>query len=151
MHIYPFNNNDFLVYLILLTIAPALLTAAIYLTLSRIVIAYGAELSRFKPRTYTLVFCTFDLLSLVLQGLGGGIAATAGSISGKNSGKDIMLVGLIWQIISLIIFALACGEFAIRVRKSRDSWNPKLLDLVNSALFKAFLYGTRSPHIFVFS
>ncbi|TAQ89123.1 hypothetical protein B7494_g2515 [Chlorociboria aeruginascens] len=139
LHNSPFDNNLFLIYLICLTIAPAFLTAAIYLCLSRIVIVYGAELSRFKPRTYTLVFCGCDLISLVLQGLGGGIASSANTTSSSNLGKNIMIAGLGFQVASLVLFVILCGEFAWRLRKFRESWSPKHLDLVHSRLFKLFL------------
>lgn len=83
VEINPFDNNAFLIYLICVTIAPALLCTGIYLCLTRIVTIYGTSLSRFKPRTCTIVFCSCDLFSLVLRGLGGGIAATAVSLSRK--------------------------------------------------------------------
>lgn len=139
----PFDNNAFLIYLICVTIAPAFLTAAIYLCLARIVTVYGAQYSRFKPRTYTLTFCTFDLFSLILQGLGGGIAATAKSISGKNTGKDIMVAGLAVQVISLMVFTACCTEFALRLRSNKAGWNPEYPDLVHSSLFKTFLFCTQ--------
>jgi hypothetical protein len=141
IHNSPFNNNDFLIYLITLTMAPALLTAAIYLCLARIVIIYGQHLSRFKPRTYSLVFCTCDLISLVLQAVGGAIASTANTVSSSNLGKNIMLAGLIFQVVSLILFATCSGEFAYRVWKGQGSWNPRYLNLVSSRLFKSFLIG----------
>ena len=81
MHNNIFDNNSFIMYLVCLTIAPAFLGAGIYLCLSRIVTVYGAGLSRFKPRTYTIVFCSCDFFSLVLQAIGGGIAATANTQS----------------------------------------------------------------------
>ena len=141
MHVNPFDNNAFLIYLICVTIAPALLTAAIYLCLARIVTVYGAHFSRFRPRTYTLIFCSCDLLSLVLQGLGGGVAATANSISGKNLGKNIMIAGLAFQVFSLLLFASCCGEFAWRLRTNKAARNPKFTSLVESRLFKYFLFG----------
>lgn len=73
----PFDNNAFLIYLVCLTIGPAFLSAAVYLCLARIVIVYGESLSRFYPRTYTLMFCSFDFIALVLQAVGGAIASTA--------------------------------------------------------------------------
>lgn len=77
IHNSPFDNNAFLTYLVCLTISPALLSAGIYLCLSRIVVVYGANLSRFKPGTYTIVFCSFDFISLLLQAIGGAIASVA--------------------------------------------------------------------------
>jgi hypothetical protein len=141
LHNSPFDNNYFLMYLVTLTIAPALLTAAIYLCLSRIVIVYGPHLSRFAPRTYTLVFCTCDIISLVLQALGGGIASTADTVSSSDLGKNIMLAGLGFQVFSLILFALAAGEFALRVHQNKGGRNPRYEELVSSKLFKSFLFG----------
>lgn len=141
LHANPFNNNAFLIYLICVTIAPALLTASIYLCLARIVTVYGTHLSRFRPRTYTLTFCACDLLSLVLQGLGGGIAATSKSTSGKNLGKNIMIAGLAFQVASLLLFATCCGEFAWRLKTNKAARNPNFTSLVESPLFKCFLFS----------
>ncbi|KAF7887729.1 hypothetical protein EAF00_010023 [Botryotinia globosa] len=138
---YPFDNDYFLMYLITLTIAPAFLTAAIYLCLSRIVIIYGQEISRFRPATYTIIFCACDIISLVLQAAGGAIASTADNLDDKELGKNIMLAGLAFQVFSLILFAILCTEFAWRVRRAKGSWNPRYTDLVSSAFFKSFLGG----------
>lgn len=151
LHDSPFDNNDFLMYLVTLTIAPALLTAAIYLCLSRIVIVYGQHLSRFKPRTYTLVFCTCDIISLVLQALGGGIASSANTVSGSDLGKNIMLAGLGFQVFSLIFFAIAAGEFALRVMKARGDRNPRYVNLTSSRLFKSFLVGLVVAAVTIFA
>ncbi|KAH8687526.1 RTA1 like protein-domain-containing protein [Tricladium varicosporioides] len=141
VHNSPFNNDIWLIYLILLTIAPAFLTAAIYLCLARIVTVYGESLSRFKPRTYTLIFCTCDFISLVLQGAGGGIASTANTTSSRDLGKNMMLAGLIFQVVSLVLFAICCGEFAFRVKKGMGNRNPAYVSLCSSKLFKGFLWG----------
>jgi hypothetical protein len=138
-------------YLVTLTIAPALLTAAIYLCLARIVTVYGAHLSFFKPRTYTLVFCGCDLVSLVLQALGGALASTANTQKDSELGKNIMLAGLGFQVFSLILFALCAGEFALRVWKHQGTWNPRYLDLVHSRLFKSFLVGLFVACITIFA
>jgi hypothetical protein len=122
-------------------LAPALLTAAIYLCLGRIVHVYGAHLSYFKPRTYTLVFCTCDLISIVLQALGGAIASTSHTVSSSDEGRNIMLAGLIFQVISLFIFAGAAGWFALRVWRAQGSWDPRYIGLVSSRLFKSCIIG----------
>lgn len=67
MHSNPFTKTNFLMYLVTLTIAPAFLSAAIYLCLARIVVVYGEERSRFRPRTCTILFCSCDFLALLLQ------------------------------------------------------------------------------------
>jgi hypothetical protein len=81
MHNNPFSKTDFLMYLVTLTIAPAFLSAAVYLCLARIVVVYGEERSRFQPRTYTIMFCSCDFLALLLQAAGGAIASIANTAS----------------------------------------------------------------------
>lgn len=139
----PFDStgNDFLIYLVCLTIAPAFLSAAVYLCLGRIVIVYGEHLSRFRPRTYTIIFCGCDLFSLVLQAAGGGIASGATTATMDQLGINVMLAGLSVQVASLTLFAFLCGEFAYRLYKNPQSWSMEHTGLYESKLFKAFLCG----------
>ncbi len=81
MHSNPFLKSNFLMYIVTLTIAPAFLSAGIYLCLARIVVVYGEERSRFRPRTYTIIFCTAGFFALLLQAVGGAIASGASSKS----------------------------------------------------------------------
>ncbi|KAK9320887.1 RTA1 like protein-domain-containing protein [Lipomyces orientalis] len=141
MHFNPFTKNPFTMYLVCLTIAPAFLGAAVYLCLSRIVVIYGENLSRFKPRTYTLVFIACDIISLLLQASGGAIASGSGS-SSAMTGKNLMLAGLIFQVVATLLFMTACAEFAWRVQQaSLDARDPKHVELRNSRLFLVFLWG----------
>ena len=80
IHNDPFRKDYFLIYLIDLTIGPTLIAAGIYLCMARIVVVYdGGRLavSRWKPRSYTLVFLGWDFVSLLLQAIGGAIASLA--------------------------------------------------------------------------
>jgi hypothetical protein len=77
LHSDPFSKNYFLVYLICLTLGPTFMSAAIYLCLARIVVVYGEGISRISPRSYMLVFVCCDVCSLVVQAVGGGMAAVA--------------------------------------------------------------------------
>jgi hypothetical protein len=75
MHNNIFAKNPFLIYLVCLTIAPAFLSASLYLCLARIVVLFGEHLSHLKPRTYTILFMVADFISLLLQAAGGAIAS----------------------------------------------------------------------------
>jgi hypothetical protein len=66
LHGDPFYRAYFLWYLICLTIGPVFIAAAIYFTLGRIVVIFGEETSRIRPRTYTLFFMGCDVISLVV-------------------------------------------------------------------------------------
>lgn len=130
-------------YLICLTIAPAFFTAGIYLCLGRIVSVYGTEFSRLKPRTYTYIFVSGDLISLVLQAAGGAVTSIADDNSLRDIGVYIMISGLAFQVASLAGFMVLAVEYGFRVRRGksaagvassdRESWKPR-----------AFLVGTIS-------
>ncbi|KAL2823273.1 RTA1 like protein-domain-containing protein [Aspergillus cavernicola] len=144
LHNNIFDGDAFLEYLVCLTIAPALLTAAIYLCLSRIVVAFGEKISFFKPRTYTITFITFDFIALLLQAIGGAMASTAddGDQATTDMGINIMIAGLAWQVASLLIFTGMATHFFLRVRKAPNAdFNPDFDDLRRKPYFKASLYG----------
>lgn len=117
LHNNIFDFNAFLTYLIPLTISPAFLTACIYLCLARIIYITDPNLAytRLKPMTYTSIFVTFDVISLVLQGAGGGVAATADDKKGSDLGVNIMIAGLAFQVVSLVIFIALCSDFTWRL------------------------------------
>ncbi|KUL87018.1 hypothetical protein ZTR_05693 [Talaromyces verruculosus] len=137
----PFDKTNFLIYLVCLTIAPAFLSACIYLCLARIVVVYGENLSRFRPRFYTIVFCTCDFISLLLQAIGGAIASIATDYSTTQLGIHIMIGGLSFQVFSLVLFIVLCGDFAARVWRSPFQWDTTRKDVFESAIFTYFLGG----------
>jgi hypothetical protein len=77
VHFNPFLEENFLMYLIPLMVGPVFIAAAAYLCLARIVVVYGEAFIAVRPNMYTLLFCAWDSLSLVLQAIGGAIAALA--------------------------------------------------------------------------
>jgi len=81
--------------IVCLTIAPAFLAAGIYLTLSRIVLTFGPQNSRIKPLSYPPIFIPCDVISLLLQAIGGGMASVASHQDKSPAAGDyIMVVGL---------------------------------------------------------
>jgi len=137
----PFSRDYFLWYLITLTIGPVFIAAAIYLTLGRIVVVHGAFISRIKPRTYTTFFLGCDIVSLVVQAVGGGIAASTPLDNPHmiDVGTNILVAGLSIQVASLFAFSACSLEFLWRVRKNPEMRNPEFADLVSSKRFKMFL------------
>ena len=143
LHDDPFDptGNNFLIYLVPITIAPAFFSAAIYLCLGRIVGVYerGKKISRIAAGGYTLIFCCFDLISLILQAAGGALAATAATVSETSTGVNVMLAGLAFQVFSLVVFMAICTDFAWRVAKTRRNHGKEGVQSTN--LFIAFLVG----------
>jgi len=127
--------------------APALLTAGIYLCLSRIIVVIGPSYSRLKPKMYTYIFIGCDLLSLLLQAIGGAMASTAKDSKGSKLGANVMIAGLVSQIISMVIFFALWGDFAFRVRKAKIGGDIKS---VQAPLYEELRQG-RSFHWFQIS
>lgn len=120
LHNNIFEFNAFLIYLVPLTIAPAFVTACIYLCLARIIFIMDPNLTctRLKPMVYTTIFVTFDIIALVLQGAGGGITATANDNTTDKLGVNVMIAGLAFQIFSLVVFIALCSDFAWRLHRA---------------------------------
>ncbi|KAF2474322.1 RTA1-domain-containing protein [Lindgomyces ingoldianus] len=152
----PFIMNNFLVYLICLTIAPAFFTAGIYLCLSRVITAIGSENSRIKPKMYTYVFVGFDLLSLVLQAIGGALASTAKDSKGSKTGRNVMIAGLVSQVISMALFFIVWADFALRTRRAKLSGAlartepPLYASLRSTRKFKLFQWSLFIATVLIF-
>jgi hypothetical protein len=104
-HANPWHQPGFLLQIVCLTIAPTFTAGAIYLCLRNIVVAFGEEKSRIKAALYTRVFIPCDVVSLVLQALGGGMASMAYH-EGRSSklGDRVMVAGLGLQVVTLAVF-----------------------------------------------
>lgn len=126
-------------YLICLTIAPVFVTAAIYLSLTRIMVLYGEHLSAIKPRVIAITFMTSDFCSLVLQGIGGGAAASQQTVQKARKGLDIMIAGLLLQAVSMFAFLLFMGYFAWKCRKGVTDSDPIKQRCRQRPIFKVFV------------
>jgi RTA1 like protein len=135
-------------YLICLTIGPAFFTACIYLCLSRVITVIGSEHSRLHPRTYTKVFIGCDLLALILQAVGGALASTAKDHAHSKTGTNVMIAGLVSQVISIFLFLGLWLDFALRVRKARRSEMPARNQ---GSLYLSLLRGSRKFTFFQWS
>ncbi|KAF5670636.1 Rta1p-like protein [Fusarium heterosporum] len=141
------SETGFLVQICCLTIGPAFMAAGIYLCLRRIVSAFGPENSRLPSEYYTRIFIPCDFISLVLQALGGGMASTAAHLHrNANTGTNIMIAGLVSQVITILAFIICSVDFALRtIRRQRAlgdaalDQRPEISKVRNSLRFKAFL------------
>ncbi|KFY94515.1 hypothetical protein V500_03197 [Pseudogymnoascus sp. VKM F-4518 (FW-2643)] len=153
LHTDPFYRPYFLLYLVSLTLGPVFFAAAIYLCLGRIVVIVGQEISWLKPRTYTFVFVACDVLSLLIQAIGGVIASIFPLTNQTmiDLGTHIMVAGLAIQVASLTAFTVIGAEFALRVYKSRNHLNTAHANVYTSQRFKLFLGGLTLATVCVFT
>ncbi|KIY73918.1 RTA1-like protein [Cylindrobasidium torrendii FP15055 ss-10] len=75
----------------------------------------GPAYSRLSPKWYTALFCSCDIISLVVQAVGGGSAAT-GVARGTDveTGGHIMLGGIAFQLVVITVYAACATEFFAR-------------------------------------
>jgi hypothetical protein len=141
LHYDVFSQAKFTNYVIGTTIAPAFFAMAIYLCLGRIIFIYNNELSPLQPRTITVLFVCCDIISILLQSLGGTITATADTLSQHNNGVNISIAGLASQVASMTVFIYLCCHFAWNVSKQPSKIDPAHESFRKSFRFRGFMLG----------
>lgn len=138
----PFSPGGFKINVILLTIAPAFISAGIYVTLKKLVLVFGTQYSRLSPNAYAYIFVSSDVVSIILQGAGGSISAVAKEKTFLDQGVDIMIAGLVSQVFTLTVFAALVVDFGVRCYKARDQLPSAQLTIAGSKRFKLFAAST---------
>lgn len=152
LHSNPWSSNGFEIQICCLIIAPAFVAAGVYLTLKHITLEIGANFSRIRPKLYTWIFCLADLFSLILQGAGGGLAATANPGSSlQDVGNDLMMAGIAWQVFTLLVFGGMVADYAVRVYAHRSELDSSAIKLMNTSSFKLFISGLTLAYITIFT
>ncbi|KAI5867837.1 RTA1-domain-containing protein [Durotheca rogersii] len=114
------SEDGFLMQICCLTIGPAFLAAGIYLCIRQIVSAFGPENSRIPPQYYTRIFIPCDIISLVLQAAGGGLASSAfHQGEPTETGDHIMIAGLAFQVFTLLVFTALSLDYGLNTLRHR--------------------------------
>ncbi|CAN8100718.1 unnamed protein product [Discula destructiva] len=109
------DRDKFYMQVACLTIGPAFVTAAIYWSSQNVVKFLGKRHSLIGPEYY-MIFIPCDLVSLILQATGGGLAARAHRHgTSMATGTNIMIAGLAFQSATMLCFSILGGIFAWRV------------------------------------
>lgn len=151
MHNDPFADAGFMSQICCLIISPAFIAAGIYITLKHVVINFGESWSRLRPAWYTYIFICGDLISLVLQGAGGGLASAGdpGSTA-QDIGTDLMIAGVIFQVVVLAFFGYFLVEYAIRTHRRRDQLSDESMGLFKSTPFRCFMFAVATAYLGIF-
>ncbi|KAL4953824.1 RTA1 like protein-domain-containing protein [Aspergillus filifer] len=117
----PYNGQAFLMQITTLIIAPTFYTAGVYVLLGRFIQILGRDSSILSPRVYLFIFVTCDIVSLVVQAVGGAMASIAANQEDGNTdpGTNIMVAGIIFQMASITIFVLCAADFVRRTLRRR--------------------------------
>jgi len=145
-----FNPDKLMPYLIqtVSTInAPTPLVAAYFIILAEIIRRLGPCYSRLKPKMYSIIFLTADIVALSVQGVGGAIAATAaGNHKDPTMGGRIMLGGIVFQMIAITAYMFLAIEFIYRYLNDkpfqRPNNDPPTGNYFLDKRMKTMLFGT---------
>ncbi|KAJ6007518.1 hypothetical protein N7540_011494 [Penicillium herquei] len=114
--------GPYIVQTMLILIAPPLFAASIYMILGRIIVRLGAEEKSIIPvRFLTKLFVTGDVISFLLQCGGGGFMA-AGTLSAMNIGANIVVGGLVVQLLFFGFFVYLSASLHWRMKR-RSKYN----------------------------
>ncbi|SCV06156.1 LANO_0H23332g1_1 [Lachancea nothofagi CBS 11611] len=100
------NIDTFLLQFICLTIAPVFTMAGIYYQLGKLVEIYGHRFALLKnPMLYSWIFMACDVISLIVQAVGGGMSGSAAADNTDTAtGDHIFVAGLAFQVASMSVF-----------------------------------------------
>ncbi|KAF5665348.1 phospholipid-translocating ATPase [Fusarium heterosporum] len=115
----PFNFGGFMIQIVFVTSGPVFYTAAIYVTLSKIIKYFAPEVSRFRPELIWWLFIPADIVCLALQAAGGALSTI--SQGSSQTGIDVALAGLSLQVVILVIFCALLGDYLWRYFRSGTS------------------------------
>ncbi|KFY80200.1 hypothetical protein V499_00957 [Pseudogymnoascus sp. VKM F-103] len=115
----PFSFNGFIIEICCITISPVFFAAAIYVTLARVSNFLGPEACRFPAKIYVWVFVPCDVVSLILQSVGGALSSS--SVGSDKSGEYITIAGLVFQVFTLTVFTAMALDYLFRYISYRKS------------------------------
>ncbi|EFZ01348.1 RTA1 like domain protein [Metarhizium robertsii] len=108
--------GPFVMQSVLILVAPALFAASIYMTLGRLMRSIHGERHSLIPVNWlTKAFVLGDVLSFLVQSTGAGLMAVK-NFDPKKA-ENIILVGLIVQIVMFGLFAMTAAIFHVRMRR----------------------------------
>ncbi len=121
----PWHDAAFKMQIVAIILGPTLVCIGLYLTLKHAVLSLNSSLSRIPPRIYPLVFVPADVSCLVIQAIGGGIAAAAGrdSYSLLQHGNRTIMAGIVLQVVVLAAFGSMAGDYLFRAGRYFRSGN----------------------------
>ncbi|KAG5658350.1 hypothetical protein KAF25_010531 [Fusarium avenaceum] len=147
----PWKSSAFQTQICCIIIAPTFICAAIYLTLKHVALALSPSLSRVHPRWYPRIFLPADLSCLIIQAIGGGVAAAAKRNQpdlAKNGNRTIV-AGVVLQVIVLLAFGTMGTDYFLRVKKYMHSPEvaPESLRVWQDKKFRLFTYAVSGAYL----
>ncbi|KAK3389297.1 RTA1 like protein-domain-containing protein [Podospora didyma] len=153
----PWNKEAFETQICAIILAPTLVCISIYLTLKHVCLSLNPSLSRVRPHLYPFIFVPLDASCLLVQAIGGALAATAGytNYALLQHGNRAIIAGITLQVIVLLFFGATALDYYLRVKRwiggaSRTPENsaadPEAVALWRDKKFRAFIYSVAGAY-----
>lgn len=163
-HNDPNVRNYYIIQSVTLTMAPSLVMAGLYSLPSKYAVIFGRHTSPIKPMWYTYIFVSVDVFSILVQGSGGGLAASDNTDSAKL-GNNLLIAGLVIQVVAMAFFFGVGAQFIFRVRRQKtmyraamstpeqvdDGFDPRFQHIRNRKMFIPLVYAIAITFVFVFT
>jgi len=146
LHDNPWNSSAFQTQIVAIILGPTLICISIYLTLKHVCLSLNPALSRIRPTLYPWIFVPGDVTCLLVQAIGGSIAASAGGASKApnpkllQNGNRAIIAGIVLQVVVLAFFGLSGLDYYLRVKKwvNTPEANPEAVALWRNRRFRIF-------------
>lgn len=163
-HYHPDSTLPYAIQSLLILLAPILFAASVYMFLGRIIFAVGGEKHCLVPARYlTKIFICGDVACFFIQSAGGGTMSNAKTASKVQLGENIILAGLVLQIVIFGLFVAVAAIFHVRMHRDSTAgsltslrWRRLLLTLYVASLMitirnvvRAIEYGMGSDGYFL--
>ncbi|KAI0325199.1 RTA1-domain-containing protein [Cubamyces sp. BRFM 1775] len=145
-HDQPLNDTPYTIQILALILSPTPLVGALFITFGRMAARLGQRYSRLRPRLYSRIFLTIDIICLLVQAGGGSISSGNNDVKVAQIGSDITLGGIIFQLVALTVFGALLVEYLTRRNKDRPFKGRDVNDTERAAMLSGNL-GGRSVQI----
>lgn len=148
----PWDQGAFELQICAIILAPTLVCVAIYLTLKHVVLALAPHLSRVPARRLPWVFVPADVACLLIQAIGGSLAAQgAKNLPLLRDGNRAIIAGIALQVVVLLAFGSLSLDYFVRVRRClrRGELAPEAAALWADRRFRMFVGAVFGAYVCV--
>lgn len=153
----PWNSNAFETQIVAIILGPTIICISIYLTLKHVCLSLNPALSRVRPNLYPWIFVPSDVSCLLIQAIGGSIAASAGGRSKApnpqllNAGNRLIIAGIVLQVVVLAFFGVSAADYYRRVKRwiRSPEATPEAVALWDNKRFRMFVCAVAAAYCMI--
>ncbi|OAA80144.1 RTA-like protein [Akanthomyces lecanii RCEF 1005] len=151
----PWDEGAFELQICAIILGPTFICVSIYLTLKHVALALNPSISRLPAVWYPRIFLPADVSCLIVQAIGGGIAAAAGHSKPKlqKTGNQAIIAGVALQVVVLAAFGALGLDYLVRVARwmrRPEAQGSEGLGVWRSRNFRVFLTAICAAYLCIF-